>query len=915
MATTPERPSYFEGQYLGSADLAAAVDYARQTQRTTALAGQSWGIHIGLDLVEQVDTDGGTSYYVMPGCATDGYGRLIVVGAPAPVPSALFASLPTGSQMVWIRYDQGGHQGLRPGWQTCGDQDQFARIQESFGIEAGPLEPLDRRQSGVNVAGIAVPDGREALNKIDSDAPYLCDGSLPFQDYPADDARWLVPLGVASWTAGAPGTLGARSVDLRKVSRTFRRYAGQVAETIHAADGVIRLRDRFTDKDGSKSAEEQCKTCTIKVEDLDQAKNASGTVVDRLIGRELVWIEGHSRMLGDARLWGSKLDFRTSDGGTADSPMYLVRGDNTKGGSLNALELALGSAADGNTRLIAGPIKAGTVDTRLQFINDGRLVVGSPIPPNVKKHSILATTGGDTSIAVAAGAGKVAKLEFNVGGGLSERASLAYDDNARVLRFGLGADLTLFSAIDAQGRVGIRTLDNNDADSDADDLLVLSDDATGVTLLSGEGNTGRINFGDKSKTDLRPHSGSIVYRNSIHRMDLWTDGDPRLSITSTGRIGIGTTSPAALVQIENPTDNRRLKLDADSIRAEDGGSGTLLTLQSSGGGLQVGANCRIDENGRIGVATTTPAAALHVAGQGSQLLVDASPSGEPRLTLRGGGSQTDLRHSSTTNRLDLINQGTTALTANGGRIGVNLGNDAPVAELHVRGNHSDSANNITAHVALIENTAGGNADVLALKVNIGTAQSDNNFITFFAGNTACGAIEGNGAGGVTLNTSGADFAERLPRAGAEPIGPGMIVGLHGGKVALDTEVADSLHVTTDRAAVLGNVGMLPIALCENVALLGQVPVKIRGPVRAGERIVPSGGNDGIGRAAGPDDGPQRAIGRAWTDWQGDGLGEVIVAVGLADAPAARDLAGLVEHQQRCIETLLERVERLEAARG
>src|SRR5262249_9581995 len=153
----------------------------------------------------------------------------------------------------------------------CDAGDAYARIRESFAVEVGPMSAVKDRQSGVDVAGAHVEDARLALNSIDADAPLVCDASIPHQTFPADSARWLVPLGTASWTAGAPGSLGERSADAKKVSRTLRRYVGQVAESLYAADGVLRLRDRMTDRDPGKTPDEQCGATSIKTDDLANA--------------------------------------------------------------------------------------------------------------------------------------------------------------------------------------------------------------------------------------------------------------------------------------------------------------------------------------------------------------------------------------------------------------------------------------------------------------------------------------------------------------------------------------------------------------------------------------------------------------------------------------------------------------------
>ena len=78
-----ERPRFYEGQYLGAADLSAGLDYGRVQTARHALGAHTWGIAIGLDLVERSLPSGGVDVSIMPGVAWDGYARPVVVLAPA----------------------------------------------------------------------------------------------------------------------------------------------------------------------------------------------------------------------------------------------------------------------------------------------------------------------------------------------------------------------------------------------------------------------------------------------------------------------------------------------------------------------------------------------------------------------------------------------------------------------------------------------------------------------------------------------------------------------------------------------------------------------------------------------------------------------------------------------------------------
>lgn len=224
--------------------------------------------------------------------------------------------------------------------------------------------------------------------------------------------------------------------------------------------------------------------------------------------------------------------------------------------------------------------------------------------------------------------------------------------------------------------------------------------------------------------------------------------------------------------------------------------------------------------------------------------------------------------------------------------------------LYVSGNHRTPGGETPGeHAALIENRASQYPSVLALRMSGETSDdllSTDNFVTFFARNAAnsadvaVGAIEGNGAGGIKLNTSGADIAEYLERLDPdETLGAGDVVGIVGGKVTKDTGAAQRVMVISSGAAVAGN------APTQNknshhslVSFIGQVPVKVRGAVSAGDFIVASGVGDGCGKAVHPErmtaEDYRMLVGRAWETSPSEELRLVraVVGLGINEAYAA-----------------------------
>jgi hypothetical protein len=258
---------------------------------------------------------------------------------------------------------------------------------------------------------------------------------------------------------------------------------------------------------------------------------------------------------------------------------------------------------------------------------------------------------------------------------------------------------------------------------------------------------------------------------------------------------------------------------------------------------------------------------------------------------------------------------TTAFIA--GRLG--LGTYLPRNRLHVV--DSSSASTLAGHVAQIENSSTGtSADVLALKIGRTDAPgAGNNFITFYDGSNAIlGQCEGNGAGGVVCISSGADYAEFLPRLDpAETLGPGDVVGLFVEGVSRRTTGAQKVMVVSTAPLMLGNdPGEERRGDHAPVVFVGQAPVRVRGPARAGDLLLASGLEDGTAIAvpvAELDPGRlSRVVGRALADHPGDGEAAVLALVGLPDTAL---LEALLEERDRRLSGLNERVAALEHLTG
>ncbi|HSN74875.1 MAG TPA: hypothetical protein VL334_07265 [Anaerolineae bacterium] len=258
--------------------------------------------------------------------------------------------------------------------------------------------------------------------------------------------------------------------------------------------------------------------------------------------------------------------------------------------------------------------------------------------------------------------------------------------------------------------------------------------------------------------------------------------------------------------------------------------------------------------------------------------------------------------------------------------GVGLGTNAPGNQLHVAESLNLSATPPN-HVAQIENTSTGNSgDVLALKIGYtGNPVESNNFITFFKGNDASvGSIEGNGGGGVVLAGPGNQIALWLPKLDpAEVMLPGDLIGVVDGMATKDTTAASHVLIVASSAMLAGaDPGQDARAGYVLATVLGLAQVRVAGPVRAGDVILPSGRNDGLGMAAAPEallsDQVSRIAGQVWSAEGAESTELVTVAVGFESANSTILRLLAEQHQQNDriaeLEARLAALEQASAAR-
>ena len=789
-----QRLNYYQRQFLGAEDFKAQQAYHRDMRRRHHLAHHTWGIVVGLDLVELPHPDDPTllEIHVMPGMAVDGYGREILVLQPAKLNPADFASFKDNRlREVWIEYAEEKARPPAPGYELCATPGQLSRTLETYRLV---IHPSGASHPDIVVAGkaLAPPAPPPAVLPAPGTLAIPIDESVPHQELPDPDTYWRIRLGNVLWDGLQRRFLPAPAGELEQ----GRQYLGLVSATLLAPHHRLRLKDRSAFTDAAQET-------------------------DHLVG-----IEGKLRVDEDAHFRqnvgigtlnpqknlsvekGLNLDQADANNGTLEPGLTFgsnstegLASRRTAGGNHHGLDLYTAAT----TRLSitqAGLVGINTTaPTHRLHINDVRGL----------RQNRLYLTGGDAW----------SSLSYNATHNAANSAWEFPDSNHPAVTIEMD---------DAGGTPRFQVYSTT-----------TSSPTTWIQRLAVNGNTGTV---------LLAHNG--------------------------GNVGVGTTNPALKLHVEGDLGrpNGPCTLNLFGSRIGDTGNG-VLSLQSGGGVVA------FDGGDNVGIGTANPTLKLHVEGDLGR------PNGPCTLNLFGS------RIGDTGNGILFLQSGG-SVVAFDGNDDVGVGTTSPAARLHVRDTLDGDAGQLGSHVAVLENlSTGTSADVLALKIGRTFPTDGNNFVTFFAGNTIAGRIEGNNSPftpGITFLSGSGDFAEALPRLDPEEtLEPGDLVGIHAGRVSRRTAGAHHVLAVTDRAVVIGNA---PPAgqrhRYATIALLGQLPVKVRGPIHAGDFIVPSGLEDGAGVAWSPTPTsphpPGPTLGRAWESSQDTGTKRILTAIGLTAAP-------------------------------
>jgi hypothetical protein len=202
--------------------------------------------------------------------------------------------------------------------------------------------------------------------------------------------------------------------------------------------------------------------------------------------------------------------------------------------------------------------------------------------------------------------------------------------------------------IDSSGRLLVGT--TTEGQANADNLTIADSGTCGITLRSASNNFGRIYFSDGTSGDAE-YRGIIQYDHSNDRMQFATNASAAMTIDSSGRLGLGTSTAEEILHIKGPSETPG---DRDGVmlqhstaastadtglpivwsgygsptltnytfasicgRKENGTSGDFsgyLQFATGSSSGSVTEKARIDSSGRLGVGVSSPGYLVDIRG-------------------------------------------------------------------------------------------------------------------------------------------------------------------------------------------------------------------------------------------------------------------------------------------------------------
>jgi hypothetical protein len=346
-----------------------------------------------------------------------------------------------------------------------------------------------------------------------------------------------------------------------------------------------------------------------------------------------------------------------------------------------------------------------------------RLGIGTSSPATELDVAGNATVGTDTGgiLYVKGGSTTSPQIRFFDGG--TGRARIGVPTGETYLSLSGSDTLTADVAIDSSGNVGIGTSSPTEKLHVNGNILSSGDIKTSDGLMLVNGSVGD---GDASSPhySFNVDQDTGMFRAGTDVLGFSTNGTERLRIDSSGNVGIGTSSPSALLELDAGSStgtHLQMTTTGTGHNFDMTDSGGTARIRNADGVLRIGADInneaadsriqlevdgteamRIDSSGNVGIGVTSPAYTLDVAG-------------ECKFEVNNGGSSSvyTFKSSGNTGGDNSIVRVTTTDTTAGSFIQFGDGDDANVGQIEYNHNNDNLIFDVNASERMRIDDTGG----------------------------------------------------------------------------------------------------------------------------------------------------------------------------------------------------------------